>query len=200
MAKEFEPNIILVWRKIVANADGAAAFNVGGMLDSLAPDHVSRLTQQLVPYFAHLPRGCLMLLTKSSNVQGLLDFEPNPHVLVSWSPNPQPVIETHELGTAGLEERLAAAKRCQEHGHPIRLRIDSGILYPDWQTGYAELVRKALAFLEPESITLGVLRLLPGRLRLAEQAYSHRDLRLREARLVDRGSDGKWRYSPGEVS
>jgi spore photoproduct lyase len=185
-------------RKIVADADGAAAFNMGEMLDSLALDHVTRLTQQLVPYFSHLPRGYLMLLTKSSNVQGLLDIEPNPHIVVSWSLNPQPIIETYELGTASLDERLAAARRCQQHGYRIRLRIDPGILYPDWQAGYTELVRKALALLEPENITLGMLRLLPGHFPLAEQAYGRRGSKLREARLTDRGSDGKLRYSSRE--
>jgi hypothetical protein len=49
-------------RRVVANADGTVAFNMGEMLDSLALDHVSHLTQQLVPYFSHLPRGYLMLL------------------------------------------------------------------------------------------------------------------------------------------
>jgi spore photoproduct lyase len=185
-------------RKIVVNADGAVAFNMGEMLDSLALDHVARLTEQLVPYFSHLRRGYLMLLTKSSNVQGLLDIEPNPHVVVSWSLNPQPIIETYEVGTASLDERLAAARRCQQHGYRIRLRIDPGILYPDWQSGYTELVRKALALLEPENITLGMLRLLPGHLPLAEQAYGRRGSKLREARLTDRGSDGKLRYSSRE--
>jgi spore photoproduct lyase len=139
-----------------------------------------------------------MLLTKSSKVQGLLDVEPNPHVVVSWSLNPQSIIESHELGTAGLDERLAAARRCQERGYRIRLRIDPGILYPDWQAGYTELVHKALALLEPENITLGMLRLLPGHLHLAEQAYGRRGSKRREARLADRGSDGKLRHSSRE--
>jgi spore photoproduct lyase len=120
-------------------------------------DHVSRLTQQLVPYFSHLSRGYVMLLTKSANVQGVLDVAPHSHVVVSWSLNPPGIIETYELGTASLDERLAAARRCQEHGYRIRLRIDPGILYPDWQTGYGELIRKSLTLLEPENITLGML-------------------------------------------
>jgi spore photoproduct lyase len=181
-------------RKLVAGSDGPVAFNMGEMLDSLALDHVNRLTPQLVPYFSGLSRGYLMLLTKSANVQGLLDVQPNPHVVVSWSLNPQPVIDAYELGTAGLDERLAAARRCQEHGYRIRLRIDPAILHPDWQAGYAELIHKTLTVLEPENITLGMLRLLPGHFALARQAYGGRADLLRRAGLSERASDGKLRY------
>ena len=58
-----------------------------------------------------------------------------------------------------------------EHGYRIRLRIDPGILYEHWRADYADLIRKALAVLEPENITLGMLRLVPGHLSLARQAY-----------------------------
>ena len=137
-----------------------------------------------------------MLLTKSSNVDGLLNLKPNGQAVVSWSLNTQPMIDLFEVGTASLEERIHAAKRCQEHGYRTRLRIDPGILYPDWRRDYAELIRKSLAVLEPENITLGMLRLLPGHFRLARQAYGNRGERLQNVGLTERASDGKYRYSP----
>jgi len=185
-------------QRIVADTHGAAAFNMGEMLDSLVLDHVTHLTQQLVPYFSRFPSGYLMLLTKSSNVDGLLGVEPNSQIVVSWSLNPQRIIETYELGTANLDERIDAARRCQEHGYRIRLRIDPGILYPDWKAGYADLICRSLTLLQPENITLGMLRLLPGHLHLAEQAYDSRGRKLRDAMLAHRGSDGKLRYSSSD--
>ncbi len=149
----------------------AVAFNMGEMLDSLALDHVSLLVERLVPFFGRLPNACLMLLTKSANIEGLMRVAPNSQTVVSWSLNTERMIETYEIGTASLEERLAAARRCQEHGYRIRLRIDPGILYSDWRSDYGELLRKALAVLVPENITLGMLRLLPGHFALAGQAY-----------------------------
>lgn len=183
-------------RKTTAGAGGAVAFNMGEMLDSLALDHISLLTQRLVPFFAGLSRGYLMLLTKSANVDGLLRVEPNRRVVVSWSLNSRRMIERYEVGTADLDERIEAARRCQERGYRIRLRIDPGILSQDWRCDYAELIQEALSVLEPENITLGMLRLLPGHFRLAACAYGWRGAELRNAGLVCRASDGKLRYCP----
>ncbi len=175
-------------------AGSAVAFNMGEMLDSLALDHVSLLVERLVPSFGRLPNAHLMLLTKSANIEGLLRITPNAQTVVSWSLNTQRMIERYEIGTASLEERLAAARRCQEHGYRVRLRIDPGILYDGGQSDYAELIRKSLAVLQPENITLGMLRLLPGHFALARQAYGGRAGALREAGLSERASDGKLRY------
>jgi len=181
---------------LAAYSPDAVSFNMGEMLDSLALDYVSLLTSRLIPLFSRLSRGYLMLLTKSVNVDGLLNLRPNSHVVVSWSLNTQPMIDRFEAGTAGLEERINAAKRCQEHGYRIRLRIDPGVLYPNWQRDYAELIHRSLAVLEPESITLGMLRLLPGHFRLARQAYGHRGEQLQNVGLAERATDGKYRYPP----
>ncbi len=172
----------------------ALAFNMGEMLDSLALDHVSLLVERLVPFFGRLPNAYLMLLTKSANVEGLLRVAPNARTVVSWSLNTPGVIERYEIGAASLEERLTAARRCQEHGYRIRLGIDPGILYDGWQSDYADLIRRSLAVLEPENITLGMLRLLPGHFALARQAYGSRAGALRQAGLSERASDGKLRY------
>lgn len=181
-------------REAAFDASRAVAFNMGEMLDSLALDHVASLTERLVPFFSHLSNACLMLLTKSSNIDGLLRCAPNPRVVVSWSLNTSRMTERYEIGTASLEERIEAARRCQERGYRIRLRIDPGILYDGWQADYAELVRRSLAVLEPENITLGMLRLLPGHLAIAARAYGNRTKRLHEAGLSERASDGKLRY------
>jgi spore photoproduct lyase len=181
-------------RAATVDAGGVVAFNMGEMLDSLALDHVALLAEQLVPFFSHLPRGCLMMLTKSSNVDGLLRCMPHSRVVVSWSLNTMRMIEMYEIGTADLEERIAAARRCQEHGYRIRLRIDPGILYDRWQPEYADLLHRALTVLEPENITLGMLRLVPAHLGLARRAYPSRAKGLCEGGLCDRASDGKLRY------
>ena len=183
-------------RKALACSRSRISFNMGEMLDSLALDHISNLTTMLVPFFSGFSKGFLMLLTKSCNIDNLLAIEPNGQIIVSWSLNSQQVIETYELGTASLIERIEAAKRCQSHGYRTRFRIDPGILYPDWQAGYADLIQKALTNVRPENITLGMLRLLPGHFRLAVEAYGDRARRLCDHNFVKAASDGKLRYTP----
>lgn len=103
-------------------------FNFGEMLDSLALDHITELSTILVPFFNNFKNCYLMMLTKSSNIGNLLKLKPNNQVVVSWSLNPQNVIDEYEFGTASLDERINAAKLCQQHGYRIRFRIDPGIL------------------------------------------------------------------------
>jgi spore photoproduct lyase len=181
-------------RKALAATPGQPAFNMGEMLDSLALDHVTNLTTELVPFFASLRRGCLMLLTKSANINNLMRLEPNERTVVSWSLNAQRMIAAYEPSTAALVERVEAARRCQRHGYRVRFRIDPGMLYADWRPGYAEVVQRALAAVQPENITLGMLRLVPGHFDLAARAYGQRGRDLRQHDLVESASDGKLRY------
>jgi spore photoproduct lyase len=181
-------------RKALAGSQHTISFNMGEMLDSLALDHITSLTTMLVPFFSGFSNAYLMLLTKSDNIDNLLSLEPNDHTVVSWSLNPQCIIEQYELGTADLDERFEAAKLCQEHGWRIRFRIDPGILHSDWQAGYADLIRKALTVIAPENITLGMLRLLPGHLQWATQAYGNCARELLHHNFIKGASDSKLRY------
>ncbi len=171
------------------------SFNMGEMLDSLALDHVTNLTPMLVDFFSRLPNAYFMLLTKSANIGNLLSVKPNSQTVVSWSINSAEAIRNYELDTADLDERIAAAKSCQNHGYRIRFRIDPGILHPNWQNAYADMIRKMLASTEPENITIGMLRLVPGHSRLARQAYpTETKESLQKQNLTDLCSDGKLRY------
>ncbi|MCJ7776713.1 MAG: hypothetical protein MUP16_00115, partial [Sedimentisphaerales bacterium] len=114
----------------------------------------------------------------------------------SWSLNPQHAIEQYEIGTANLDERIEAAKLCREKGWRIRIRIDPCILYPDWKTGYSDLIRKTLTAISPENITLGMLRILPGHFHLAKEAYGVRAQKLLHHQFVKGASDSKLRYPP----
>ncbi len=183
-------------RKSMGAADSKISFNMGEMLDSLALDHITDLTTMLVPFFAGFPRGFLMLLTKSSNINNLLAVESSGQTVVSWSLNSQEMIEQFESGTASLDERIEAARRCQQHGYRIRIRIDPGILHTNWQAGYAAMIQEALTVVEPENITLGMLRLLPGHRRLAIAAYGNSGEKLCRHNFVRGASDGKLRYPP----
>jgi spore photoproduct lyase len=181
-------------RKTAAKSKCRADFNMGEMLDSLALDHMTNLTTKLVPFMKDLSNAHLMLLTKSSNIRNLLAVEPNSHVVVSWSLNPQYIIDRYEPGTASLDQRIEAAKACQQHGYRVRFRLDPGILYSDWLDGYAYMVKSALANVEPENITVGMLRLLPGHKSLAIDAYGVRGRQLAAQELTEKASDGKMRY------
>ena len=185
-------------RKVIKTTDKIISFNMGEMLDSLALDHITALTKMLIPFFSDFRRAYLMLLTKSSNIDNLLTLEPNNQVVISWSLNPQKIIESFEPATASLEERIEAAALCQKHGYRVRFRIDPAMLYNGWQSDYADLIEKILTKTQPENITIGMLRLLPGHLNLIMQAYGSRGKKLCSYSLAKPASDGKLRFQPDE--
>jgi DNA repair photolyase len=79
--------------------------------------------------------------------------------------NPQGVIDTDEHGTASLEERLRAARRCQEAGYRLGFHFDPMIEYPGWEDDYRRLVEEIFASVDWRRISwlsLGVLRQTPG--------------------------------------
>ncbi len=182
-------------RKTLKLTNVNATFNMGEMLDSLALDHITNLIPILVPFFSSISRGFLMLLTKSSNIDNLLAVEPNDNTIVSWSLNSRQAIKQFEPGTADLDERIEAARLCQNHGYRIRFRIDPGILYPGWQNDYTELITTVLNNTNPQNITLGMLRLLPAHFQLIRKAYANRSNKLFNQCFHKGATDGKLRYS-----
>ena len=185
-------------RKTISLTRNKISFNMGEMLDSLALDHITNLTNKLVPFFSGFSNAYLMLLTKSSNIDNLLSIESNEHTVVSWSLNAKEPIDLYESGTATLSERIRAAKLCQDKGWRIRFRIDPGILYQNWQAGYAKLIKNTLIQTTPENITIGMLRLLPGHFRLAMDTYGNCARKLCDHKFVKGAADGKLRYPPKE--
>jgi len=182
-------------RKTMQNTNGRCYFNMGEMLDSLALDHITNLSTMLIPFIADFKQAYLMLLTKSANISNLLTVKANNQTVVSWSLNSPDIIDLHEKGTANLAERINSAQKCQQHGYRLHYRIDPGFIYPEWKKGYAETIKMALTKTEPENITLGMLRLLPGHNRLALNAYPSRPPVCDDNILKCKASDGKLRFT-----
>ncbi len=136
----------------------------GEMADSLALDSITHYTRLLVPLFARLPNGILELKTKSDQIANLEHLEHRGHTVVSWSVNSRRICQEEELKTASLEERLQAARRCQEWGYRIGFHFDPLIFYEGWEEEYEDAVRLIFKSVDPAGISwisLGALRFTP---------------------------------------
>ncbi len=137
----------------------------GEITDSLALDPYIGFSREVIPFFAAQPNVLLELKTKSDCVEDLLGLDPKERIVVSWSMNPQGIIERDEAGTASLDERLRAARRCQEAGYRLGFHFDPMIEYPGWEKDYEELVEKIFASVDGRRIawlSMGVMRNTPG--------------------------------------
>ncbi|NOX20040.1 MAG: radical SAM protein [Nitrospirae bacterium] len=162
--------------------------------DSLAFPEADQQVKELIEAFSEIPEAMLELKTKSSRVEHILGLSHRGKTVVSWSLNPEEVVQKEELHTASLYERLHAMQRVQEAGYLIGLHFDPMIHYPDWQRGYTRLVEQIFSFLRPEQIawiSIGSLRFNPEMKRLIEQNFPHTRITLSEMVSAD---DNKTRY------
>jgi spore photoproduct lyase len=115
------------------------------------------LTHLLIPLFAAQKRHRLIFLTKSTQIQHALELSPTSQVVFSWSVNAEQVGKIWEHGTPLPSERFKAAEKMKRAGWPIRFRLDPMVPFPDWKTGYADVIKR-INSLFPEMVTLGALR------------------------------------------
>ena len=177
-----------------AHPDRTFRVGTGELADSLALDDLLPYSDALIPFFNERDNAVLELKTKSDRVDRLLGQGSCKNVIVSWSLNPQAVIDREEKGTPGLAERLAAARKCQDKGYRIGLHLDPIVLFPGWEEAYQSLVRQVFAALSPEKIewiSLGSFRYRSNLKKVIRER--HRDTGLFTAEHVP-GRDGKYRY------
>jgi spore photoproduct lyase len=133
--------------------------NLGELCDPLAVEDVTGFAEELIPFVTEETyKTRLLFLTKSDNVDSLLNLEHGDRSIISFSVNTNKVFQQLEHRTASPEARLMAAKKLQQAGYEIRLRIDPVILYSTWKKDYVALVEKIFVYVKPERITIGEYR------------------------------------------
>jgi len=111
----------------------------------------------MVRLFAREESGYLMLFTKSKDIDFLLDAEHGGHTIVSWSLSGRTVSRDVDRGTATMEERIEAMRRCQEAGYHVRARISPVVPVVDWRDEYREMFECLFAQVRPDVVTLEML-------------------------------------------
>jgi spore photoproduct lyase len=166
----------------------------GELSDSLALDSIFPLSQILILFFTGRNNGVLELKTKSAEVDHLLHLNHQGKTVISWSLNPQKMIEEEEIRTAPLRERIDAAKRCQGAGYPIGFHFDPIIYDEGWEKEYRDTVLSLFNKIDPKKviwISLGGFR-YPSQLKgIAKERFPDTKIFLGE---LFPGGDGKFRY------
>jgi spore photoproduct lyase len=167
----------------------------GEVIDSLSLDEISLFSVELIDFFRNYPKWTLEFKTKSDCVDQFLQTEHAGNVTVSWSVNPEAVITREEHGTASLQRRLAAARKCRDKGFKIAFHIDPMIWHPEWQSSYADLIDQITQSFTPADVpvmSVGALRFQPEQRVLMRERFGANSLVNRAE--VFRSQDGKMRY------
>jgi len=145
------------------------AFYVGKLQDGLALDPLTGYSRVLVPFFAEHRYARMTLLTKSADVENLLDLDHRRHSVLSWTLNPPEIAARFERSTPSVADRLKAMLRCSEAGYPVRAVIMPIIPISGWEAIYRRFLESLLQQVHLSRITLGSICSYPQALRLTER-------------------------------
>jgi spore photoproduct lyase len=169
----------------------------GELADSLALDHLTDLSCELVPFFAERANAVLELKTKSDCIENLLRLDPKDRVVVSWSMNAATIAASEEHGAANLEERISAAERVQAAGYKVGFHFDPLIAHDGWEEGYRAIIARLFQRLDTRRVAWVSL----GSLRMTAQLKTAIKVRPQRTQVVSGelvpGPDGKERVWRG---
>jgi spore photoproduct lyase len=156
------PKIMKQIRKRTSKAKSPVLLNSGELADSMALEHLTGAAKYFIPRIGRMENARLFMLTKAYRVNPLIKLKHQGNTIVAWSINAPEVTKRFELRTPSLKKRLIAARRVQEAGYPVRIRLDPIVPIPGWKKSYKKTVQEIFDQVSPERITLGTLRFEEG--------------------------------------
>jgi spore photoproduct lyase len=172
----------------------ALRIGTGELGDSLALDHLTENSVDLVSYFREKRNAIFELKTKTVNIKNILKIEPAPNVVIAWSLNSLKISREEEKGAPSVEKRIDAARKVSERGFRTGFHFDPIIRHHDWEEGYEEIIKKLLATVDPAKIawiSLGSFRFPASLKAIIEERFPRTKIIYDE---FIKGKDGKLRY------
>jgi len=178
---------------IASRLSEPTAFYLGKLQDGLALDPLTGYSRILIPFFAQQKNARLTLLTKSANVDNLLDLEHRGNTILSWSLNPFEISNAFESNVPSPNERIGAMRRCADAGYPLRAVIMPIIPIQGWRQIYARFLVNLLELVPLDHITLGQICSYSGALQLTERKLGN-DNPISRMLEKDKSKDGRIRF------
>ena len=160
---------------VASKLDKPTSFYLGKLQDGLALDPLTSYSRVMIPFFARQRYARLILLTKSVNVENLLDLDHKQHTILSWSLNPPEIVSAFEKNLPSPGERIAAMRKCAEADYSIRAVIMPIIPVENWQNTYANFLENLLISVPLDRITLGQICSYSGALKLTERKLGRKN-------------------------
>ncbi len=166
----------------------------GELGDSLALDHITENSKDLIAYFRGKRKVFFELKTKTVNIKNILKQEPARNIVISWSLNTRRMVQEQEKGAPPVEDRIYAAGKTVKRGYHVGFHFDPLIRYPGWERDYEEVVKLLFKAVNPKRIAWISL----GSLRFPSDFASVINRRFPTNKIFHdefiRGQDGKYRY------
>ncbi len=181
----------------VANQHGRPMpFYLGKLQDGLALDRLTGYSRRMIPFFAKHPYALMTVLTKSVDVENLLDLDHRGHTILSWTTNPSAIDRQFEPNTPSVEKRIEAMRACAAAGYPVRAVVMPIIPINDWQHVYGTFLEQLLTAVPLNRITLGGTCIYKPALQLVQLKLGKDNAISNDLQPADKvNDDGRSRYS-----
>ncbi len=165
----------------------------GQSSDSLLWGNRAGILDDLMEFARHHPNVILELKTKSHNVNYLLQNQIPANVLVTWSLNPQSVIDIEERLTSSLAQRLEAARLVAKQGILVGFHFHPMIYFKNYRQEYAHIVDYLVEHFNSDQVALVSLGTVTFTKKVIKQ-IRHRAIKTKilQMKLVD--AEGKLSY------
>jgi spore photoproduct lyase len=182
-------------RRKMGSWKGLVRFGTGEFADSLFAEERLGLCRKVAAALSPWRNALVEFKTKWADVDCLDGIARPEKAVIGFSLNTPRMIDRYEEGTAPLEARLAAARKCEAMGFFVAFHFDPMLWYGGWEEEYRGVVRAAYASVnDPRRIawvSLGGFRANPALKRELRRGGGH--LPLFSGEMIT-GNDGKLRY------
>ena len=146
---------------VIRGIEGPTLWKWDNQTDTLCFEPEMGATKLLVEYFAQFRDKFLMTYSKSDNVDHMLGLNHRGQTLCCWTLNARTQSRLIERDSATMEQRIEAARKCQQAGYPVRFRFSAVCPVRNWKQEYREMLDLLFSKIEPDVITLQTLSRMP---------------------------------------
>ena len=170
-------------------------FYLGKLQDGLALDRLTGYSRRMIRFFADHPYARMTVLTKSVDVENLLDLDHRKHTILSWTTNPPEVDRQFEPNTPSVGKRIQAMRQCAEAGYPVRAVLMPIIQIDHWRNAYEAFLCDLLMRVPLSRITLGGTCIYKPALQLVDLKLGRGNAISRDLQSPDVDGDRRARYA-----
>jgi len=166
----------------------------GEFTDSLVYDDITDYSLDIISEVKNNENIIFEFKTKTTNIANFFRSKPYSNTVVSYSMNPQKIIEISEHYTADFKERLNSLKKLSDYGYSIAIHLDPLIEFGDWKKLYYDCINDIFSEIDPSKIrwiSLGTFRFNPSTKKVIEDRFKYNKI-LDSEMIID--FDGKLRY------
>lgn len=127
--------------KKVEKSDRDLILEIGSNSDLILEDtFTGNLTYTINEFISKTSKGKLTFPTKFGMVDNILSLKHENRIIPRMSVNPKSIIQTIELGTSSLDERIAAINKLVDANYPVGILIAPVIFAQNWKKLYKDLI------------------------------------------------------------